>query len=44
MATYDRLLTELMITEFNQFEEEDRALAAINRPFTENLKLLPEIE
>ena len=29
MATYDRLLTELNMTEFVNFEEEDRALEQV---------------
>ena len=31
MATYDRMLTELNMTEFNNFIEEDRALDAIGK-------------
>lgn len=44
MAKYDRLLTELGITEFEMFEDEDRALAVIGHPFEQQLSLLPELE
>lgn len=33
MATFDRLLSEIGETSFEGFEEEDRALAAIGKPF-----------
>jgi hypothetical protein len=35
MATYDRMLSELSMTEFERFDEEDRALASIGKPFTQ---------
>lgn len=44
MAKYDRLLTELKMTEFEAFDDEDRALAAIGKPFEQQLSLLPELE
>ena len=44
MATYDRLLTELNMTEFVNFEEEDRALEQVGQPFQQVLSLLPELE
>ena len=44
MATYDRLLVELNMTEFNGFDDEDRALEAIGKPFLQQLNLLPELE
>ena len=33
MARYDRLLTELNMTEFNNYIEEDRALDAIGKSY-----------
>lgn len=44
MATYDRMLTELRITEFEDFVEEDRALEQIGKPWVQDLVLLPELE
>jgi len=44
MATYDRMLTELAMTEFEQFDDEDRALAALGKPFDKGQQLLPELE
>jgi len=44
MATYDRLLTELGITEFDRFDDEDRALNSIGKPYLQKLALLPPIE
>ena len=44
MATYDRLLTELGITEFDRFDDEDRALHSIGKPYLQKLALLPPIE
>lgn len=35
MAMYDRLLTELKLTEFDMYEDENRALAAIGQPYRE---------
>ena len=44
MATYDRMLTELGLTEFNNFEEENRVLALLGTPYVSALQLLPDIE
>jgi len=44
MATHDRLLAELGVTEFDQYQEEDRALEALGKPFQHQLSLLPELE
>jgi len=44
MATYDRLLTELGITEFDRFDDEDRALHSIGKPYLQKLALLPPME
>lgn len=33
MAVYDRLMSELKLTEFDMYEEENRALATIGQPF-----------
>ena len=44
MAKYDRLLTELNMTEFNNYIEEDRALDAIGKSYVQPLQLLPDIE
>jgi len=44
MATYDRMLTELSMTEFDMYIDEDRALAALGKPFTQALTLLAEVE
>jgi len=35
MAIYDRMLSELNMTEFVRFDEEDRALTSIGKPFTQ---------
>ena len=44
MQTYDRMLSELRMTEFEDFEDEDRALEAIGKPYQQLLNLLPPIE
>jgi len=35
MSVYDRLMTELCLTEFDMFEDENRALIGIGQPYTE---------
>ena len=37
MAKFDRLLTELQMTEFEDFSEEDRVLEAIGKPWEQDL-------
>lgn len=32
------------MTEFNGFEEENRALESVGKPFSKNLNLLPDLE
>jgi len=44
MAVYDRMLSELKITSFNNFVDENNALNAVGSPYTEALQLLPDIE
>ena len=44
MSVYDRLMTELRLTEFENFEDENRALAMIGQPYRELKQLLPDIE
>ena len=44
MAVYDRLMSELKLTEFDMYEDENRALASIGQPFEMQMQLLPEIE
>ena len=44
MAVYDRLISELERTEFNEFDEEDASLKAVDKPWINELVLLPEIE
>ena len=44
MAVYDRLMSELKLTEFDMYEDENRALATIGQPFEMQMQLLPEIE
>lgn len=44
MAKYDRLLNEIGVAEFDQYDEEDRALEAIGKPFVRPLEKLPELE
>ena len=41
MATYDRLLNEIGISEFDQYDEEDRVLEAIGKPFERPMEKLP---
>ena len=44
MAEFDRLLTELKLTEFDMYDDENRALNSIGQPYREKQQLLPEIE
>ena len=44
IAVYDRLISELERTEFNEFDEEDASLKAVDKPWINELVLLPEIE
>ena len=44
MQTFDRMLSEMEMTEFNGFEEENRALESFGKPYSKNLNLLPDLE
>ena len=44
MQTFDRMLSEMEMTEFNGFEEENRALESVGKPYSKNLNLLPDLE
>lgn len=44
MATCDRMLSELNMTEFQNFSEEDKALELAGKPYEQSLTLLPDIE
>ena len=44
MATYDRMLSELRMTEFEDFSEENRALESAGKPYSQTLTLLPPVE
>ena len=44
MSVYDRLMSELKLTNFENYEEENRALASIGQPYTETQQLLPDID
>jgi len=35
MSVYDRLMTELRLTEFDNFDDENRALETIGQPYEE---------
>lgn len=44
MMVFDRLMSELGRSEFNEYEEEDAALEAVGRPWINELQLLPPLE
>lgn len=44
MAVYDRLMSELGRSEFDEYEDEDAALRSIGKPWVNDLQLLPDIE
>ena len=42
MAEFDRMLTDLQMTAFNYYDEEDKALERADRPFVRELEPLPD--
>ena len=44
MGEYDRMLTDLKMTNFDFYDEEDKALARAGKPFVRELVPLPDIE
>jgi hypothetical protein len=44
MAEYDRLLSGLGYIKTRDWKNEDRVLAAADKPFVESYKLLPDVE
>ena len=44
MREYDRMLTDLHMTSFDFYDEEDKALERAGRPFVPDFVLLPELE
>jgi len=44
MSEFDRMLTDLNMTSFNWYDEEDKALERAGRPFVRELVPLPDIE
>lgn len=44
MGEYDRMLTDLNMTSFNFYDEEDKALERAGKPFVRDLVPLPDID